>query len=83
MRRLIIEDEALDTRVIYDVNVMDGLMLSETQEAYLKAHMKYYDQFNGGIVVDRDAVLLARGEKSPVIKHNNGYTLDDIISYHE
>ena len=81
MRRLIIEDDSRGTRVIYDVNVMDGLMLSEAQEQYLTNNRTYYDQFNGGMVCDWNTVIKAVEYKSPVIKHNNGFTLDSVMNY--
>ena len=83
MRRLIIEDDAQDTRDIYDVDVIGGLHLTYTQEKCLEDNMKYYDQVNGAVVVDWTAVLLAAEYKSPVIQNNNGYTLDTIMAYQE
>jgi hypothetical protein len=79
MRRLIIEDDAQGTRVIYDVNVVDGLMLSDTQEQYLTDNLSYYDQFNGGVVCDWNTVIKAAEYKSP--KTYSGFTLDSVMNY--
>ena len=79
MRRLIIEDDAQNTRDIFDVDVIGGLMLTYTQEKCLEDNMSYYDQVNGAVVVEWNAVLLASEFKSPEIKHNNGYTVDDLM----
>jgi len=81
MRRVIIEDNNQSTRVLYDVNVLDGLMLTDAQEQYLMDNREYYDQVNGAVVVDWNTVIKAAEYKSPVIKHNNGFTLDSVMDY--
>ena len=79
MRRIIIEDNSQSTRVIYDVNVVDGLMLSEAQEKHLMDNREYYDQFNGAVVVDWNTVIKAAEYKSPKIY--SGFTLDSVMNY--
>lgn len=79
MRRIIIEDNSQSTRVIYDVNVVDGLMLSEAQEKHLMDNREYYDQFNGAVVVDWNTVIKAAEYKSP--KTYSGFTLDSVMNY--
>ena len=79
MRRLIITEAGSNEQSLYDVGVIDGLHLTYTQEKCLEDNMSYYDQVNGAVVVDWNAVLLAAEYKSP--NTVNGITLDTIMAY--
>ena len=82
MRRIVIADEGSENPVMYEVGVIDGLILSKLQETYLADNLRFYDQINGAYWVSWDTVIKAAEYKSPDIYKGNGHTLDDIMNYH-
>ena len=80
MRRIVIADEGSKNPVMYEVGVIDGLILSKQQETYLGENSRFYDQINGAHWVDWNTVEKAAEYKSP--KSGGGcHTLEDIINY--